>query len=139
MGVSEVLDKFFKSKLSGRSCTHGALTVSFKGFKLNRRSFVGDCELPIAGAELEVSGPVGENLEKKVFVKTLTGKTISCMTSWDATVQHLKAIIHEKEGIPEDQQRLIFGGLQMEDGRELAECGVIHESVVHLVLRLRGT
>lgn len=108
--------------------------------RLHGAQFVGKASVPrsASGGRSGMEKMLGLRGGMQVFVKTLSGKTISVECEPDESIESLKEKIMAKEGVPPDQQRIIFGGKQLDAQKNLSDYDIDDDSTLHLVLRLRG-
>jgi ubiquitin len=75
----------------------------------------------------------------QIFVRNLIGKTLALRVDSSNLVDTVKDIIQQREGVPQTEQRLIFAGKQLENGRTLSQYNIQKDNTLHLVLRLRSS
>ncbi|OEU12432.1 ubiquitin-domain-containing protein [Fragilariopsis cylindrus CCMP1102] len=130
------------------------MKYSFALYALVCRGLVESARLPFTSSSVPLVSPNKNSINNnaggrfsvlgvprggmQLFVKTLTGKTVSIEVEEGESIEDVKAKIAEKEGIPVEQQRLIFGGQQLQDSKTIDDYDMGDDATLHLVLRLRG-
>jgi ubiquitin C len=133
--IADVLDKIQTTE-NFDDDTRERIWLKYKGHQLNELNTLAFYDVQNNHVlMLQKVGPLGP---MQIFVKALTGKTLTINTEGSETMDQLRLRIQDSEGIPPDQQHFICKGRQLEDGMTLSHYGIVRESTIHLQLRLRG-
>jgi len=125
--------------VSSQTCLVVAASLfSTQSCYCKRPPFLGGSRSFAARPSSGLTAALGLRGGMQLFVKTLTGKTVSIEIEEGESIEDVKAKIAEKEGIPPEQQRIIFGGQQLQDGKTVDDYNIGDDATLHLVLRLRG-
>mmetsp|Transcript_15793 Transcript_15793/g.26050 ORF Transcript_15793/g.26050 Transcript_15793/m.26050 type:complete len:274 (-) Transcript_15793:84-905(-) len=123
---------FCRCKINAKTTTHGCDKAKCKeDSEVKKQEVVQDVE----SADSDEDDDGGS---MQIFVKTLSSKIITLDVDASDSIKRVKLLIFDKEGIPIHEQRIIFGGKNLQDSQTLAECKVEKESMLHVLLRLRG-
>ena len=110
--------------------------LKFNGKELEDDRTLSDCNV-VDGSTLYMRRRAAGCLQ--IFVKTLTGKTITLQLDPWFMIEDVKAEIQDREGIPPEQQRIMFYGTQLEDGHTLDDYNIVRECTLRMILRLHGS